>query len=123
MIPKGYNGLGYLLPATPSYWWIYGELWGIMGNYGGNYGELWGELWGIMRNYGGTMAELWGIMGYYGGIGRIFGEFWGIRGILDVISSVVGFSLFLLCGPSILQACQIFIFRAFNPTGINSKPP
>ena len=42
------------------------ELWGIMGNYGGNvgvYGELRGERWGIMGNHGGKMWNDCGIMG------------------------------------------------------------
>ena len=59
IIHKGYSGLVEQLLAGPSHWWNYGELWGIMGEFGWNYGELWwtyGELWwnygGIMGNYG-----------------------------------------------------------------------
>ena len=40
----------------------WGELWGIMGNYG----WIVVELWGIMGNYGTIMVDVWGIMGNYG---------------------------------------------------------
>ena len=40
IIPKGYSGLVEQLLAVPSHWWNYRELWGIMGEFGWNYGAL-----------------------------------------------------------------------------------
>ena len=54
----------------------YGDLWGIMENYGKLWGNF-GELWGIMWNYGeflGNHGELWGIMGFHGVV-------WGCVGL------------------------------------------
>ena len=82
-ISKACIGLVYLLMATLSYWWIYGELWGIVGNYG--------ELWGIVDNFG----ELWGIEG-------IYRKFWCLVGCC---------LLLLLYGPLIVKTWQIFILK------------
>ena len=94
----------------------YGELWGIMGEFGWNYGEVWGimgglwgvvgELWGIMGNYG----ELWGIMGIMGN----YGELWGIMGnygeLWDLISCVADRCFLSSYGPLLpRRTCQTFI--------------
>ena len=63
--------------------WLSRHIGGIMGNYGimGEFGWNYGELWGIMVELWGIMVELWGIMGeLWGDLGGIMGELWGDLG-------------------------------------------
>ena len=92
-VPKGYNGLVQQVLVVPSHWWNYGELWVIMGNYGGsmgNYGGILVELWGFVGNYGGIMGNYGGIMGNYGGIMGYYGELWGIVGNYGELWGIIG---------------------------------